>query len=525
MSVADAGVSQPRPRLDYGDEVEEELDRIEAAIVAAGVEDPNRSGRWMALKLLEGDSAVDERVGSDAVREAVRASVEHLSTIFRDSPDVVIADRRYGHVAGACREAVRRTSESRVTTSDSIDNVVTHRLFGIPIFLALMYLVFQLTFTVGEPFMRLIETGFADLGAFMAAVLPAGPLKSLVVEGAIAGVGGVVVFLPNILLLFLAIAVLEDSGYMARAAFIMDALMHRIGLHGQSFVPMLLGFGCSVPAIMATRTLSGRRDRLITMLIVPLMSCGARLPIYMLIAPAFFPRHVGRVVFIVYLIGILLAVGAAKLLRATVLRGEAEPFVMDLPPYRMPTAKGVLIHTWTRGSMYLRKAGTVILGVSILLWALSSFPKPPEERLAGLEGQRRAVAELSYSVTGRVGQALEPALTPLGFDWRIGTALIGAMGAKEVFVVQMGILFAVEEGEGKQEKLRGLLRANYTPLGGFCIMLFCLITAPCVATIAVTRSESASWGWALFQLAGLTTLAWVVTFLVYRFGLLLGVGG
>jgi ferrous iron transport protein B len=304
----------------------------------------------------------------------------------------------------------------------------------------------------------------------------------------------------------------------------MDRLMHKIGLHGKSFIPMLTGYGCSVPAIMATRTLENQRDRLTTMLVLPLISCGARLPIYALIIPAFFPDAWRTpMLWIIYVIGMILAIVCAKILRSTLFRGESVPFVMELPPYRMPTLRGVAIHMWERAGLYLKKAGTIILAVSVILWALTSFPKmrnadpqvSPEERQA---------AELSHTMAGRVGHAMEPFIKPLGFDWRIGTAMIGAFAAKEVFVAQMGIVYSVGEADEESESLRDKLRANYTPLVGFCIMLFMLISAPCMATIAVTKRESNSWKWALFQLGGLTVMAYVLTLLVFQAGSILGIG-
>ncbi len=435
--------------------------------------------------------------------------------------------------------------EARRSISDRVDAVLVNRVLGLPVFLLLMYAVFQLTFTLGAPPMDWIEGGFGWLGEVVGGWWPDGSdsrLRILLVDGVIGGVGGVLVFLPNILLLFLAIAVLEDSGYMARAAFIMDRLMHKIGLHGKSFVPLLVGFGCSVPAIMATRTLEHRGDRLVTMLVVPLMSCGARLPIYALIIPAFFPAAwQGPMLWLMYLIGIALAMLCAKLLKSTVLRGEAPPFVMELPPYRLPTFRGIGLHMWNRGGAYLQRAGTVILGVSILLWAMQQWPGLPDGARSAFEQRRvaapaglaaadkaaqladvdhaEAEAALEASLAGRLGHGLEYVLRPCGFDWKISTAMIGAFAAKEVFVSQMGIIYSLG-GDTDEESvpLRTKLRAAYTPLQGFCIMLFCLISAPCMATIAVTRRESNSWGWAAFQLAGLTVLAWVLTALVYQIG-------
>jgi len=660
---------QPR-QVNYGPEIEEEIAKVAAIIDSDGSTPAGYSARWLAIKLLENDSEVRELVGSAEAMRQVDASARHLRTIFGDLPELVIAGRRYAFISGACQETVRSTVEARHTLSDRIDTVLTHSIAGVPIFLGMMYAVFYLTFTLGEYPTGWLEDLFAWAGGAISGLWPASSdsmLRSLLVDGVIGGVGGVVAFLPNIMLLFLGIALLEDSGYMARAAFLMDRLMHRIGLHGKSFVPMLIGFGCSVPAILATRTLESRRDRLTTMLVVPLMSCGARLTIYALLIPAFFAKQwQAPVLWLVYLIGIVLAVGLAKLLRATILRGEAPPFVIELPLYRLPTLRSLGIHMWDRSWMYLRKAGTVILGISIVLWAMTSFPSktvfdrdyPAETRqtqaemLAGLDsvgqslglpagsdslarvlapelvaapqtqpatgttaasapvrdganagaaariraflraaegleeihqrwdaalaeasrrsGSAEAVSlqhvrgeamdrfraaapgafdaareyrdgvrpayehrlaeirdsrraeQLAYTVAGRVGHGMEPALRPLGFDWRIGTALVGALAAKEVFVAQMGILFAVSDRDNGAETLRARLGQAYTPLQAFCLMLFCLISAPCAATIVCTWKESGSIKWAALQLVGLTVLAYVVTMAVCQAGRVLG---
>jgi ferrous iron transport protein B len=558
LRVADGRGPAAAGPVRYGAEVEEELARLTPLVEAQPALAARYPPRWAALKLLENDGEIRDRVRAlaaqpDAILDAAKASGDHLAEIFGDNPEIVIADRRYGFISGACQETVRSTVEARHSMSDRIDSVVTHPLVGLPIFLAMMYLVFQLTFALGRPPMEWIEAGFGWLAGALAGLWPEGadsPLRALLVEGVIGGVGGVVVFLPNILLLFLGIAFLEDSGYMARAAFIMDRWMHKIGLHGKSFIPMLIGFGCSVPAILATRTLESRRDRLTTMLVLPLMSCGARLPIYLLIIPAFFAdralldlglltlRTHAVLMWAIYLIGILLAVACAKLLRVTALRGASTPFVMELPPYRLPTLKGVLIHMWQRGWAYIRKAGTLLLGFSIVFWAMTTYPKKTaferdydaERAAAQTEAGRQAVEQarqaeaMAYSVTGRIGRGLEPVLRPMGFDWRIGTSLLGALAAKEMFVAQLGIVYAVGEGEGSTVSLQAVLRETYTPLVGFCIMLFCLVSAPCVATIAATRKESGSWGWALFQLGGLTALAYALTALVYQAGRLLDIG-
>ncbi len=523
VETAQRGTTGRIHKVSYGEEIEEELARIE--MLAAGKEPQlaeKYGSRWLAIKLLEQDSDVALKVHSQEVLNAVRAGVEHLRTVFAEEPEIVIADRRYGFISGACQETIKSTVESRHSTSDMIDAAVTNRILGLPIFLMLMYLVFLLTFKLGEYPMGWLEQFFDWAGKAIAAFWPMGSenwLKSLLLDGVIGGVGGVIVFLPNIMLLFLAIAILEDSGYMARAAFIMDSIMHRIGLHGKSFIPMLIGFGCSIPAIMGTRVLENRRNRFTTIMVIPLMSCGARLTIYALIIPAFFPeKWRGPVLWLIYIIGIVLAIICVKLLRLTVLRGEATPFVMELPPYRMPTLKSVCIHMWQRGWMFLKKAGTIILAISIVLWAAMSYPKPSRQSLAGLNPQQAQQVRLEYSVIGRIGRAIEPALEPLGFDWKIGTALIGATAAKEVFISQLGMVYAVGSADEKSQTLREKLQANYTPLTGFCIMLFCLISTPCVVTVLMTKQETNSWRWALFQFFGLTALAYVVTLVVYQVG-------
>jgi len=512
-----------RHKVTYGDEIEEELAKIQAVIGEAEKDLVDKYGdRWVAVKLLEQDDDVMAKVPRRETLSVVERSVEHLRGIFGDEPEIVMADRRYGFISGACQETIRNSVERRHDVSDTIDAVVTNRILGLPIFLLLMYVAFFLTFKVGSYPMGWLEEFFGWLAGALYNAWPADSvtwLRSLMVDGIIGGVGGVLVFLPNILLLFMAIALLEDSGYMARAAFVMDRIMHKIGLHGKSFIPMLIGFGCSVPAIMATRILENRRSRLTTIMVIPLMSCGARLTIYALFIPAFFPpRWQGPVLWLVYIIGIVLGIVAAKVLRLTVFKGETMPFVMELPPYRMPTTKAVLVHTWQRGWMYVRKAGTVILGLSVVLWFAMSFPKPPQSRLSGLDEQQVRQVSLQHSLVGRVGQAVEPIMRPLGFDWKIDTALIGAVAAKELFVSQLGIVYAVGSADENTPSLRQQLRADYTPLTGFCVMLFCLISAPCVATVAMTRQETNSWRWALFQFFGLTALAYTVTLIVYQVG-------
>jgi ferrous iron transport protein B len=523
VETAEQSRTERAHKVSYGEEIEEELGKIER-VVADKEQDLSQryTPRWLAIKLLETDEDIISKVQSKEVLATVDASAEHIKSIFGDEPEIIMADRRYGFISGACQETIKSTVELRHSTSDMIDAVVTNRLLGLPIFLVLMYLVFQLTFSAGAYPMSWLERFFSWAAHTVAGRWPEGSenwLKSLLTDGVIGGVGGVIVFLPNILLLFLAIAILEDTGYMARAAFIMDRLMHRIGLHGKSFIPMLIGFGCSVPAIMGTRILENKRNRLTTIMVIPLMSCGARLTIYALLIPAFFAeKWRGPMLWLIYLIGIVLAVICAKVLRVTVFRGETTAFVMELPPYRIPTLKSVCLHMWQRGWMYLRKAGTIILALSIVLWAAMSYPRPSADALAGLNSGQARQKQLEHSTIGRIGRAIEPVIKPLGFDWKIGTALIGATAAKEVFVSQLAIVYAVGSADEQSQSLREKLQANYRPLTGFCIMLFCLISMPCVATVVMTRRETHSWLWALFQFASLTALAYVITLVVYQLG-------
>jgi ferrous iron transport protein B len=509
-----------KPRLhkiNYGDEIEQELEKIEKALIAEESALVQKyQARWLAIKLLEQDDEITKSIKSSKINAIVTSSAAHLKSIFRENPDIVMAGRRYGYISGACQETIKTTAELQHNYSDMIDAIVTHRIIGLPLFLFLMYLTFFLTFKLGHYPMSWLEHFFDWLGITIAGFWTEGStnwLKSLIIDGIIGGVGGVIVFLPTILILFMMIVFLEDSGYMARAAFVMDRIMHKIGLHGKSFIPMVIGFGCSVPAIMATRILENKRNRLVTIMVIPLMSCGAKLTIYTLIAQAFFPEKLQPwMMWLIYIIGIILAVISIKLLRLTIFKGESIPFVMELPPYRLPTFKSISIHMWQRGWMYLRKAGTLILGASIILWFAMSYPKPD----ASLHQNK-----LEYSVIGRLGKVIEPGIKPLGFDWKIGTALIGATVAKELFVSQMAIAYSVGDTEQTDMTLRQKLRANYSPLTGFCIMLFCLIYAPCVATIAMTKQETNSWGWAMFQFFGLTVLAYVITLIVYQVGNLL----
>ena len=553
-SAIDQAARSPavRHRLVLGEDFDQVLASIRAALPDSEGSAP--SGEWTAVRLLLADLAHTDRIaaleGGQAAVDEARRQRYRLEGATRRDVAVFVTERYFGFVDGLLREV--QTRAPRLDTrqlTDRLDAVIVHPLLGLPIFALVMFGIFWLTFAVGEYPMGWIETGTKALGEWVSALWPQGSdstLRSLLVDGVIGGVGGVIVFLPNIVLLFLGLSFLEDTGYMARAAFLTDRAMHRFGLHGKSFIPMLTGFGCSVPGIMATRTLENERDRLTTMLVLPLMSCGARLPIWMLLIPAFFsPAWRAPMLWLIYAVGILLALGLALLLRRTVLRGDDAPFVMELPPYRLPTLRSVALKMVNRSGLYLRKAGTTILGISILLWAATTFPKPDSYRVDAelqsgrlavqtdgppasgggvprltqteVEG-RRATEDLEYSVAGRVGRAIEPVFSPLGFDWKIVTAMIGAFAAKEVFVAQMGIVYSIAGADAGTEGLRAKLARDYSPLVGFSMMLFLLVATPCMATIVITRRESGRWRWALLQLVGLTGIAYVLSLVVFQLG-------
>ncbi len=500
----------------YGREVEEEIAKLAVAIESdhplADEFLEKYSSRWLAVKLLEEDERVEEDVervagaGASVLRQ-LGESRRHLFSIFGEDIETVIVDNRYGFVAGIVREAVHREREGYESGSDRIDNVLTNRVLGFPIFAFFMWLMFFVTFYFGKFPMHWIDRLMHGLATVVSTNLTS-PLwlRSLLVNGVIGGVGSVLVFLPQILIIFLCISILEDTGYMARAAFIMDRIMHWLGLHGKSFIPMVMGFGCNVPAVMATRTLESEKDRMITILVNPLMSCAARLPVYALFTAAFFAANQGTVTFSLYLLGIVLAVAMAKLFRKTIFRGESEPFVMELPPYRWPTAKGTFVHMWERGSMFLRKAGTVILAGSVIVWVISYLP--PGVRYGS-----------PSSVAGMIGHVLEPLVKPLGFDWRAAVALLFGFFGKEIIVSTFGTLSGV--GQSRQA-ITAQLHTIFTPLTAYTFMAFTLLYTPCLATVAVIKKETGSWKWAAFAVGYSLTLAWLIAFLIYRIGLLLG---
>lgn len=537
--AAEAKKTAPTPSL--GADLDGAIETVAETLTLSGT--LPRTKAWVATRLLVGDEKITEELAGGVPKETVvlaKAEADRLAEATEQDISLLVTERYFAFVDALLSKVVttQKRSDARAH-SERIDRVLANPTFGLPVFGAIMFGIFWVTFTLGEIPMGWIESGQGLLSEWINGFWPEGSdsaLRSLLVDGIIAGVGGVIVFLPNIVLLFLGLALLEDSGYMARAAYLMDRVMHRFGLHGKSFVPMMTGFGCSIPGIMATRTLENERDRLTTMLVLPLMSCGARLPIWMLLIPAFFPpAWRAPALWGIYSIGILLAFLLALGLRKTVLAGEAAPFVMELPPYRMPTSGALIKKMTERAWIYLRKAGTVILAVSIVLWAMSTYPKKDvyevDAQLAqGVEmtaeeiDQARGGEDLRHSIAGRLGIAIEPLIEPMGFDWKLGTSMIGAFAAKEVFVANLGIVYSMGETTEDSEDLRNKLSRDYSPLVGFSLMLFLLIAAPCMATFAVTRRESGSWRWAFLQLGGLTLVAFLLSTTVYQVGRLLGAG-
>jgi len=440
-------------------------------------------------------------LSQEEIIQARNKSLTHLKHIFGDDSETVIASERYGFIGGLLRDTLKKPRVEKVTTSDKIDKVLVNRWAGIPIFLGIMYGMFQFVFAASVPLMDLIDTGFGYL-AEQASVI-GGWAGSLLSDGIISGVGSVLIFVPPIFLLFVAISILEDCGYLARAAFVMDRAMHKIGLHGRSFIPLMLGFGCTIPAIMACRTIENPRDRLTTMLVSPFISCGARLPIFVLLAGVFFTAHAGLVVFAMYMIGIGAAIFSAWLFRKTLFRGESGHFVMELPPYRLPTPTGVAVHMWERGRLFLRRAGTVIFGVVVLVWVLASMPWGAEYASAG-------------SWLGHLGSFFAPVFIPCGFgEWQAAASLVFGFLAKEVVVGSMGAIFAVEEGALGSALMAQL---GWTPLIAFAFMVFSLLYVPCVATIGTIRSETNSRKWPWFSIAYSTGVAWIAATLIYQIG-------
>jgi len=508
--------------ITYDPEIESSAKKIQDQIWKMKSFTDRYSSRYLAIKLLEKDLAIRQMLTdngeSTLLFEKVDHEIERLENLLGEDTETLISDARYGFINGALRETLKNKPAEKVpkiSGTEKFDRILTHKWLGFPIFLLFLWLMFQATFNLGKYPVEWIETGVTALSAWLGALLQPGIFHDLLIDGIIGGVGGVIVFLPNILILFLFISIMEDTGYMARVAFIMDKLMHMLGLHGKSFIPLIMGFGCNVPAIMATRTIENRNDRLVTMLILPLMSCSARLPVYILIAGALFPESAGNVIFLLYMIGILLSVLVAAVLKSTLFRKAEAPFVMELPPYRAPRSRATFKHMWFRSQQYLKKMGGIILIASVLIWALGYFPRTEGNRLEQLE----------QSAIGVIGKSLQPVMDPLGFDWRMTVGVVTGIAAKEVVVSTLGVLY-FEDPEIKPltESLldarhtQGKRSGNqvFTKPAGFAFMLFVLIYIPCIAVLASIRREAGGWKWAAFLVVYTTILAWVVAWIGFQ---------
>jgi ferrous iron transport protein B len=539
--------------INYGIEIENSIAAIQSKIKI----EENRaftniiSARYLAIELLENDAefsrSITRCINSSEIILTAKKEYKRLEKLFSDPPETVITDLRYGFISGALKETLKLNKTERLRKTKIIDDYLTNKYLGIPIFVFFMWLTFFTTFKLGGYPKHWMEMGTGKLAELTSGILPAGLVRDFLVEGIIGGVGGVIVFLPNIIILFLFISFMEDTGYMARAVFIMDKVMHKIGLHGKSFIPLFMGFGCNVPAIMATRIIESRRDRMITMLITPFMSCSARLPVYILFISAFFAKNQGSVLFLLYVLGVIFAISSALLLKRVFFKSEEIPFVMELPPYRIPTVKSILKHVWFRTGLYLKKIGSIILIASVIVWILSNFPRNvnyakdysgemEKVQKSGLSEniKTESVGKLmleqksekqSKSFMGIIGRSVEPVMKPLGFDWRLSVSILSGLAAKEVVVSTLGVIFQADNKTGKESLVEKIQtqkdpsgRTLFTPLIAFSFMLFILTYFPCIGVVAAIKRESGSWKWAVFTVVYTTGIAWLLSFTVYQVG-------
>lgn len=533
-------------KLVFSQELEVYIDELTGVIESEEELASKYYPRWLAIKLLVNDKEIYKSVRDYPVwikiNQILAKALKTCEGEFNSDPEMMIKEERHSYIRGAIKETVTQAKKGRRTLTEIIDSILINRITGLPVFAFFMWAIFQLTFSIGEKPMQWIEYFFTWLGNYVTTIAPDGLAQSLIVDGIIAGVGGVLVFLPNIMILFLALAFLEGTGYMARAAFVIDKVMHKVGLHGKSFIPMVTGFGCSVPAFMATRTLKNEGDRLTTMLIIPFMSCGAKFPVYVLIAGTFFPKEMaGNIMFLIYLVGVMIALLSAFVLKKAVFHDESEPFVMELPPYRMPTGRTLIFQMWHKASMYLRKAGTIILFASVLIWVASNFPKSDDiteyyndqtlkieivgkltedERSSALKELqfKEASEQIEYSLVGRIGHFIEPVVNPLGFDWRLGVSLVTGIAAKEIVISTMGTLYALGDADEESSTLRDRLLANpnYNKAVALAFMIFVLLYIPCFAATIVFHREAGKWKWTIFFGLYTTSIAWVMAYLTYN---------
>ena len=547
--------------INYGKGIEKSIKLIQTVIKQNKDLTDKISSRFIAIKLLEKDEHIDKIIKRSPnykeIKSVANREIKKLEANLKEDSETLITDQKYGFIAGALKETFEKQQFENVSKSDIIDTFLTHKVFGFPLFFFFMWLMFQTTFTLGSYPMEWIDSLVGLVSNFVETTMPEGMLKDLIVQGVIGGVGGVIVFLPNILILFFFISLMEDTGYMARAAFIMDKIMHKIGLHGRSFIPLIMGFGCNVPAIMATRTIESKNDRILTILINPFMSCSARLPVYILITSAFFPDNGGNIIFAIYALGILLAATMAIIFKKIFFNKEEVPFVMELPPYRTPTLKVTIKHMWHKGSQYLQKMGGIILIASVIIWALGYFPLNKEltsELTKTVKQKTEQINNISDTVKvknihkeittlnaeilatkqensyiGKIGHFFEPAMQPLGFDWKMTVSLISGIAAKEIVISTMGVLYQANADDDESTLITKLQTQKYTSgdkkgslvftqLSAISFLIFILIYFPCIATITAVKRETGKWSWAIFMMFYTTSLAWIISFLVYQIG-------
>lgn len=502
--------------INHGPELERSIDAVKKEIGKTETIRHKYSTRFLAIKLLENDKDIEKNViaslpNASEILRIKEQEVKRLRETINEDSEQAITDAKYGFITGALKETYTDNYQNTEMFTRIVDSIVTHKVWGYPIFFIFLYLMFECTFIFGEYPKEGIEWLVEQLGNAVNTYMPDGSFKDLLIDAVIGGVGGVIVFLPNILLLYLFISFMEDSGYMARAAFIMDKIMHKMGLHGKSFIPLIMGFGCNVPAIMSSRIIESRKSRLVTILINPLISCSARLPIYLVLVGAFFPGKESLMLLLIYSVGILLAVLMARIFSKFLVKGDDTPFVMELPPYRMPTSKSVLRHTWEKGAQYLKKMGGIIMIASIIIWFLGYYPNH--------SSYQTTAEQQENSYIGQIGKSIEPIIKPLGFDWKMGVGLLSGVGAKELVVSTLGVLYT-NDGNLDDDALpeRIAQQSDITPLIAFAYMLFTLLYFPCIATLAAIRQETGSWKWPLFAACYTTVLAWIVAFLVYPIG-------
>jgi len=539
-------ISIKKNKLAFSQTMEEYIEQLISVISKDSDLSQKYYPRWIAIKLLVNDKDVYKIVREYPVwikiNKILTDAIKEITRKFESDPELMLKEERHALIRGAIKETVKYPAKKKKSNSEIIDSILINRITGLPLFIFFMWGIFQLTFTLGEMPMNWIESFFAWLGKTVSVIIAEPNTRSIIVDGIIAGVGGVLVFLPNIMILFFSLSFLEGTGYMARAAFVIDKVMHKFGLHGKSFIPMITGFGCSVPAFMATRTLRNKSDRITTLLIIPFMSCSAKFPVYILIAGTFFgAAHAGNALFGIYMLGIAIALITARLLKTAVFKGESEPFVMELPPYRMPSFKILILQMWQKASLYLRKAGTIILTASILIWVASNYPKSDEianeysqikndvtnsvnyneiEKsviLKDLDNQESTM-QLEYSFAGKLGKLITPVVAPLGFDWKLGIALISGIAAKEIVVSTMGTLYSLSDVDENSHELRERLLANpnYNKAVALALMVFVLLYIPCAAATIVFHREAGEWKWTAFYATYTMTVAWIMAFLTYN---------